>query len=490
MKRDIYKHIIWVEDFDNKNPTLENIPDEEFWDEENNVENLENHNSDIIDKFGSKYSDSVKLFVNVKDVLDFIDNYINFFDCVVLDVNLTNALDKREEIKEKCKKRGIKIDEEKDMGKYCGYYIYLYLLKSGFPTDRICMFTGNKGEKNSTGEWEDIFLKAGIVPPQSINRNENEELQKWIDSCYVNPYYKTRCIVYKACEYWKMWLKDIKEKDDIVFNQIYYVKEEYEKSSIESEIFINMLNRVEMLYPINEPSNCKAVYYQALQVVTSFHEESAKINEISDAKIKRYHQAVRNYRNWAAHNKFISSEIPEDMFTYIFCITLRTYFKEVDKQFCIDYFEGIEYDENYEKDFFEKYIDFSLDINKCKEKYKKAFNRHLDKIKKHDKKSLKKGNKNDRMPVICACKDINELLLSSGNISTSENSEKMCFSDLLMNIMDDLIIKKKEYEQKDTDDGWEYKVIYYWDNDNIDFDKKSSNEDMFKYVAYRIFEDL
>ena len=491
MGRNSHKHIIWVEDFDNKNITLANIPTDEDWDsEEDNPENFANHNSDIIDKFGSKYSDSVRLFMNVKEALDFIENNMNFFDCVVLDVNLINALDEIDIIKEKCKKRGINIDEEKDIGKYCGYYIYLYLLKSGFPTDRICIFTGNKGEKNSTGTWEDKFLKAGIVPPKSINRNEKEKLQKWIDSCYINSYHKTRCTVYKACEHWKKWLGDINEKYAIAFNKLYYSKEDDEKSSIEADVFINMLNRVEMLYPINEPSNSNAVYYQALQVITSFHEESAKIKKINDgSKIKRYHQAVRNYRNWAAHNKFKCNEISEEMFTYIFCITLRTYFIEVDKQFCIDNVESIDCYESYEKDFFEKYLDSSLNIDKCKEKYKKAFKNHLDKVKTHDKKSLKKENKNDRIPVIYECKDINELLLCSGNICTYNMMEKMSFFDLLMNIMDYLIVQKTKFGQKNTDEGWEYKVTYYWD-DSMTFDKNSISEDIFKYVAYRLFEDV
>ena len=488
MERGIYKHIVWVEDFDNNNPNIGNMPSEEEWDEKDGLEDSKNHDSDISYVFGNKYSNSVKLFDNVKDALKFIDNNINFFDCVVLDVNLTKTLDKEKELKETLEEKGIRINEEKDIGKYCGYYIYLYLLKSGFPTERICIFTGNKGENNSTEKWEKVFHNAGIVPPKSINRKDIEELQKWIDSCYINTYYSTRCTVYKACEYWKAWLKDIKRKNNIAFNQIYYSKDDDEKSSIEPDIFINMLNRVEMLYPINMPPNCKAVYYQALQVVTSFHEESAKIQNIKDdSEIKRYHQAVRNYRNWSAHNKFKSSEINEEVFIYMFYVTLRTYFKEVDKQFYIDDNDkDIDCYENYEKDFFEKYGNVSIDTIKFKEKYKEYFNRHLDKV----QKSLKLENKKDRIPVICKCKNINDLLLNSGNVNTSDINEKMCFSDLFLNIIDNLISQKAKFEQNDTTDGWEYKVTYYWDYEGINLDKNYSSCDIFKYVSYRIFEEF
>lgn len=106
MERGIYKHIVWVEDFDNNNPNIGNMPIGDEWDEKDGLEDSKNHDSDISYVFGNKYSNSVKLFDNAKDALEFIDNNINFFDCVVLDVNLAKTLDKEEELKKRLKKRG------------------------------------------------------------------------------------------------------------------------------------------------------------------------------------------------------------------------------------------------------------------------------------------------------------------------------------------------------------------------------------------------
>lgn len=489
----IYKQIIWVEDFDTKNITIGSMPAGNQWDDEDeSLHDLKKHSLDIKNTFGDRYYNQVRLFMGILDALKFIDNNMNFFDCVVLDVNLAKSLDdeQKQQICKMCKKRGVKIND--DIGIYGGYYIFLYLLRSGFPTEHVCMFTGNKGKGNSTDKWEEVFNKAGIVPPKSIRRDGKEELQDWIDSCYSNSYYKIRHIVYQACEYWKDKLKNTSKKQEIAFNKIYYSNKEYEKSAVEKDVFINMLERIEMLYPITEPSNCNMVYYQALQVATSFHEESAKIKIIDEnMQLKKYHQAVRNYRNWSAHNKFICNEIDSDMFVYMFCLTLRTYFQKIDGQFMtID--SGIPFECYiiYERDFFNKYYCSSLDINKFKKKYKYAFDRHLNKVKKHDKKSNDRQIKNDRIPVIYECKNINELLLSSGNIYAIDNMEKMFFSDLLMSIIDDLILQKTKFGYEDSSNGWEYKIRYYWDFENIELKEKNLKDDFFRYIAYKLFEKV
>lgn len=487
-KENLYKHIIWVDDFDDKNTTLSNIPTADEWDEDE-VHVSDRHDADIKLTFGDKYAEYVKLFMNIPDVLEFIDNNLNLCDCIVLDVNLNKALDsvQKDKINKICEKKGIKINKE--IGKYGGYYIFLYLLKSGFPTERICIFTGNKGDDNSTGVWERAFLDAGIYPPESINRTDTILLQKWIDNCYTDQYYRTRRLVYKACEYWKEKLISMK-KENIPFNQIYYLNPEENESSIESAVFVSMLERIEMLYPVTLPKNCEAIYYQALQVATIFHEESAKITILDkDSPLRKYHQAVRNYRNWSAHNKFDRNEISAELFSYMLCLTLRTYFQAQENQFLVNQNgNSVECYRIYEKEFFDRCCDDCLDANLIKEKYKNAFNRHLDKVKIHDKKS--KG-KNDRIPLIYECKNINELLLCSGNVNTLKSHEKMNLSDLLLNIIDGWIVQGTKYGCENSDNGWEYKVEYHWDTEISDADIQSAikcKDDYFKFIAYVLFE--
>lgn len=483
-KEHLYKHIIWVDDFDNQNISLSDIPsDENEWDlEEKDIEKS-NHEKDINAIFGEKYANQVMLIMDIPKMLEYVDNNLYKCDCVVLDVNLNKALGNNQiikKIKDKCKNKNIVTED--DIKSCGGYYIYLYLLQSGFPTSNICMFTGNKGDNNSTGRWENKFLVAGIKPPISIARTMSEELQNWIDKLFENEYYKTRLLVYKACEYWKGTL--INEKSaDIEFNKVYYNKNS--DYFIEANNFIDMLERVERLFPIIEPSNCKMIYYQVLQVLTMYHEESAKINVLDDEKyshIRRYHQAVRNFRNWSAHNQFVCNEIDASLFTYLFCMTLRTYFKVAENQFDTTYNnENIEIYDEYEKEYFETIIGKSFDFSALSKGYMDAFNRHFDKVKNFGKKKYNCWD----------CKDMTSLLLSSGNCRNSDN-DKMQFSDILLNIIDHLIIQENEKNDigYPTEDVYkfEFKVTYKWAEEykfiNFDEIKKS---DPFKAVAYILY---
>lgn len=491
-KNNLYKYIIWVEDFDNKNVSLNNMPTGSGWDDED-IQVSDLHDGDIKETFGDTYAEYVNLFMRIPDVLNFIDQNLNSCDCVVLDVNLNKAIDShsKELIVEKCREKGVEISQDRDIGSYGGYYIYLYLLRSGFPTERICIFTGNKGDNNSTGTWEKVFLNAGIVPPKSIQRTEKELLQNWLDNCYGNQYYRIRRLIYKSCEYWKEKIKPL-EKENISFNQIYYPRTEDGDYSIEPEVFISMLERVEMLFPVTQPCNCGQLYYQALQVATIFHEESAKITKLDkNLSLKKYHQAVRNFRNWSAHNKFNSNEISAELFAYMFCITLRTYFQEQESQFAVNLNgSALESYKIYEKEFFDTYYNDALDAASVKSNYVCAFCRHLDKVKKHDKKS-KKSTKSDRIPAIYECKDINELLLCSGTLYALKSNEKMYLSDLLLSIIDGWIVQENKFGCQNNDNTWEYIIKYQWNTDINDGDIQSvidNREDYFKHIAYVLFE--
>lgn len=480
-RENMYKHIIWVDDFDDKNITLSNIPTGDEWDEEE-ISVIDRHEEDIKLIFGDKYAKYVKLYMNIPDVLEFIDKNLNLSDCIILDVNLNKSLDnaQKDKITDLCKQKGIKIDKE--IGKYGGYYIFLYLLKSGFPTDHICIFTGNKGDDNSTGLWEKVFLDAGIFPPESIKRTDKIALQKWIDNCYVDQYYKIRRLVYKACEYWKNKLSDTLT-ENIIFNKIYYTDKV--DSMVEISNFISMLERVEMLFTIMRPQDSESVYYQALQIVAMFHEESAKIdifdkksNRERYAQIKNYHQAVRNYRNWSAHNQFSDSKMGADLFSYIFCVALRSYFGDLETQFKIEN-EGKYVDcySSYEKEYFDTYMNMNI-LNTFEEKYKDAFNRHFEKVKRTgDKKCWD-------------CKDINELLLASGRCRSVNGSDKMYFQDLLLNIIDNWITQTENYECMQDRIGCEYTIRYQWNSElqshNANF-LEEVEKDSLKHLAYILF---
>ena len=94
-----------------------------------------------------------------------------------------------------------------------------------------------------------------------------------------------------------------------------------------------------------------------------------------------------------------------------------------------------------------------------------------------------------------ACKDMNSLLLSSGRCRNSDIN-KMSFTDLLLNIIDNLITQedKKEDDFNVVEEGngdlprFKLTCNYTWtiDNRNINL-AEFKNSDPFKAIAYILF---
>lgn len=476
--KDLLKHIIWIEDFDNNDTKISQMPSDDEWDSDEDL-SLENHQDDIQRTFG-KYADNVVLFRDVPEALKFIDEYFSLYDFVVLDINLGKGLNGNKEkiIKEACEKQGILIDD-KDIGKSCGYYIYLYLLKRGFPASNIIMFTANKGIENTTGNWESKFENAGLKPPESIGKGENDEIRpdsigknnkiiSRIEQTYKEDYYKTRLLIIKACEYWKAKLLGM-EKEDIAFNKIYYVKEDM----IERTTFINMFDRIEMLLPITIPYCKSKIYYQVMQVVSMFHEESAKIDKVKKYPVWRYHQAIRHFRNWSAHNKFISDFINDDQFAYLFVIALRTYFGAYEEnKYNIDTELFHAYEKELQLDIEEKlYSNFQA-------KYIERFEKNFNKVKGNLLSLLPKEHKR-----FYACNDVYQIVYESGQC----REKSMEISDLLLVIMHSHIRYLPQNSTYTIDEGslkFSITMDFEWDKDKRIVKDKN---DYFMYLAYALF---
>ena len=183
-----------------------------------------------------------------------------------------------------------------------------------------------------------------------------------------------------------------------------------------------------------------------------FHEESADIKKLHNSPaIKKYHQSVRNFRNWSAHNKFEKVEIEAGLFMCIFCMALRTYFTNKDE------------DMSYETDFHEFIKAKTDNIRKqfCifENKYIENWNRHFQKICNKDKNGL-------------LCNDIDELLRTSGNC---ENKD-MKLEDSLLNLLDKLKRELGTTSQHDKKQNiLNYEITYKWNTENIQ-EKYEQNE--------------
>ena len=256
--------------------------------------------------------------------------------------------------------------------KIAGIYLYLLLLNKGYPADRMVIYTGN-----STDSLKSNFpyLKLDNI----VRYKGNDEDTLCLETNYYpeNSYYRIRRLVLQACDYWKAKIAR-KKDEEIPFNQIYFSKDTDKQNGIEN--FKELLERIEMMFPVIPPSSPEKVYYQAARILCEYHEESAKI-QVVNYNIYPLHAVCRNFRNWSSHNRLKKAEMPPNIFALIFCIALRTYFDE--KQLINEFSkERFYYEKNYGYNYEDKEHKFSFDYIKNKLKDETSLLSVLDKKKK------------------------------------------------------------------------------------------------------------
>lgn len=253
------------------------------------------------------------------------------YDLVIFDINLENGFDEiseSEELKiEKIfEKYHISFNYKTIDHMHSGYYLFKLLLAVGYPLERMLIFSGHATKEKAQSQLQDIIIDNRIYIPKEKGVLDIEHKFFAHNS---QDYYRIRRLIYQACNYWIVRLKEeLRYAKDIPFNKLYYFNEKYGsyKSAISSERFIEMLEHIQLLFTVAEPQNAEQLYFKVMQTVAAFHEESAKIQAVNDnPKLKRFHSCVRNFRNWSAHN-LMEPKLSAPKFALIFCMTLRTYF--------------------------------------------------------------------------------------------------------------------------------------------------------------------
>ena len=307
-----YQDILWIDDIDDQQATIgdKKLSFKHDW--------FPNHweKINILDRMDHSYN----------EIVTNCDKY----NLVIFDMNMVNDSgyydydDYYQSLKENFLKYNISLpedDESKDKNgntfwTTAGIYLYLLLLTKGYPADRMLIYTANSDTLKDSLKFICPALELKIT-----RKDKNKKIN--LETYYPeNSYYHIRRLVLQACDYWK---KDIdnKKDEDIPFNKIYFSKDT--DKQISTENFKELLERVEMMFPVIQPASPKKVYYQAARILCEYHEENTKIQKI-DQYIYPFHAVCRNFRNWSSHNKFHEAEMPADIFALLFCITLRTYF--------------------------------------------------------------------------------------------------------------------------------------------------------------------
>lgn len=311
------KDILWIEDFDDYDSLAADL-DSELSSMSDDVP--DNTVDKILGVFGNEHSNSVRLIQNFLEAIEEIKNNRWQYTLIVFDINLNKGLEgQRGEALIKMKELLGESDIESDnFEETAGIYLLKYLQKIGYPRSRMAFLTGN-----GIGHIKDQLKSYNLPQCMVYEKNNIDYFQRWVDVHHIsNPseYLRIRSFVFEACNHWVDVLQGMKEDKEIPFNDLYSL-------NIERASFISMLERLLMLFTIEPLTTNEVVYYQAMQILSMYHEESAKIGNVKNRKrIFKYHSLIRTFRNWAAHNKFEKKELTASTFELLFCIALRTYF--------------------------------------------------------------------------------------------------------------------------------------------------------------------
>lgn len=442
-----YKNILWIDDCDDNNAG--NIERDDL---EEELKGIDRDDTEIIGDYLGNICSDVNLIKEFIPAIEELGKNCFQYDLVIFDMNMQQGMERNsfDEIKKSLEKNRVNV-REKDWDEFCsnaGIYLYLYLLNKGYPNNRMVIMTGN-GMNSPRKRLQEACICVDNSNLVEKRGGKIEGDSNWINQYYDDNYYLIRRMVFKACEYWKNELVKVTD-EKIAFNEIYHKS----NSGIERESFINMLARLELLFPVVKPNDTEIIYYQALQVLTMFHEESAKIQRLDKyPKVKKYHQSVRNFRNWSAHNKMIQSKINDYIFIFLFCVTLRTYFEPINNKTKEQMNKGTKFFDLYEKDVLNRLLNNceTLDYSKYERCYRADWKRHFEKV---------KNNSNKKW---FGCNDFNELLLESGNCD-NKDSNRMESLDCILNLLENHLIRKDDLKDDFRDDeaGYLYSIEYKW----------------------------
>lgn len=335
----MYKSILWVEDFDIKNSG--DGPDRR------GKQSIVDRTRVVDEYFKSENVCLVDVKEKMIDALEAIDNNFQNYDVIVLDINLETGilLGEEECIIERLKKYGVCVAqkktengiEEQDLKKNAGYYLYLYLLKKGFPYNRICMLSANVGKGNLTDTWESTFRSSGLVIPLYFDRNTKksqygEEFEYWLDK-NSPPYYQLRRCVISMCSIIAKYLRDKLCPPTFTILNSRSGKKGENENILDSNYFINLLEDLMDIPQIGIDNLSKSVeekptieekkvYYRLLSKL-SHDWEGKPINGSNES-------TMRLLRNWIAHSRLLNDTLQCDYVAFLFGIGMRALF-EVDK---------------------------------------------------------------------------------------------------------------------------------------------------------------
>ncbi len=349
-----YKDILWVEDFASKNEQaldfmgfldsmeMESVPDDDPF---------VTHKDETEAYIPEPYRFRVHLFVNFYDALLDLMEHANQYSCALLDINLENGFpmtsfpedvqDPFASIQANLAQKNICIRPDEDYAtfqKNAGYYLYLYLIQSGMPEDRITILTANTGQsakkneeyQNLTDRWKELFEEAGMKAPHVIEKRDDSsciaDVQAWFDHVLTPPYELRSCVMMMSRCLRQNLPSIIRQKESGGKNPIYQgfafrSKGDYQKKA---HFLLDGL----CFLPIRMPEDATRFFYNIVWHIAQPWEAAIPVTQ-KDGSSYGYWTTMRTTRNWMAHDviqQFDALEIE----AFLFGLSLRGMFAIAD----------------------------------------------------------------------------------------------------------------------------------------------------------------
>lgn len=196
-----------------------------------------------------------------------------------------------------------------------GFYIFNDLVHLGFPAEKMCFMTGEKG---SFGDFkkqcDDIYIPEVIGFEKSDA--EYGKLRQWVKE-QESDYAILRRGIIEGCRQ----LKELKEK--LRFDK--FSKDDAKPAFLDADDYLDVL---ENFLPLREPSNKAALYKLFIRTLAHEWEESVEPNKIdNDQTTLAFSWVMKMTRNWMAHNSTaIFKNLAEQDVAYLFICNMRAIF--------------------------------------------------------------------------------------------------------------------------------------------------------------------
>ena len=118
-----------------------------------------------------------------------------------------------------------------------------------------------------------VFNENIIIEKDQEHKIDIETYYQEVNNKTKNSYYRIRRLVQQGCHYWKNKLEGIRSsaenEKNIPFNKLYFSGNN-NINRISTENFLELLDRVEMMFPVVPPENPDKVYYQAARILSEY----------------------------------------------------------------------------------------------------------------------------------------------------------------------------------------------------------------------------